>query len=346
MNNIEKIKYVIEAIVNIPLFIKLKYKRNKVVLILSPQYLNYGDHLIAKAEIDYLKRLTGKKPVDINLSFYQLWPQTVFNSIKKDDVVIVTGGGYIGDLWPDSHKTVVDVINRFSDNTIIFAPQTTYFNDLKSDAVKSFSDIVKEQGLCYFFSRESNTENLLKEIGIQSITVPDFALLFQLTTKPKDRCKYISFCLRNDCESILSSGTYDRLKNQLSCFGLPFHNIIMAKEHCEIPTWFRDVFIRDKINEYSKSKLVITDRLHSMIFCAIVGVPCVAMDNSSHKISGVYKWIKDLNYIALANSENEILFFAEEVMKFSEHQKNRAQFKKSQKEFYQIMNKRFDMYLK
>ena len=56
---------------------------------------------------------------------------------------------------------------------------------------------------------------------------------------------------------------------------------------------------------FKKSKVVVTDRLHGMIFCAITKTPCVAIDNSNHKISGVYDaWLKDIGYIKMIKDYN------------------------------------------
>ena len=47
------------------------------------------------------------------------------------------------------------------------------------------------------------------------------------------------------------------------------------------------------LNLFCNSKLVITDRLHGMILCAITNTPCLALDNRNGKVSGVYeKWLK------------------------------------------------------
>lgn len=53
--------------------------------------------------------------------------------------------------------------------------------------------------------------------------------------------------------------------------------------------------------------MVITDRLHGMIFAAITGTPCIAFDNISKKVSGVYKWIESLEYIKVVNSFEEFV---------------------------------------
>ena len=53
-----------------------------------------------------------------------------------------------------------------------------------------------------------------------------------------------------------------------------------------------------KIEEFSASKLVVTDRLHGMVFAALAGTPCIALGNCNYKVKGIYNWIKDNQYIA------------------------------------------------
>ena len=59
----------------------------------------------------------------------------------------------------------------------------------------------------------------------------------------------------------------------------------------------RKQFIDKKIREFSEYSLVITDRLHAMVFSALGHTPCIAFDNSSKKVSGVYEWIKDNQFV-------------------------------------------------
>ena len=49
--------------------------------------------------------------------------------------------------------------------------------------------------------------------------------------------------------------------------------------------------------KFSDSEVVITDRLHGMIFAAITKTPCLVLRNNYHKIIGSYKWLQELNYI-------------------------------------------------
>ncbi len=67
----------------------------------------------------------------------------------------------------------------------------------------------------------------------------------------------------------------------------------------------REKTLQSKLNEFGSAKIVICDRLHAMIFAAITKTPCIAFDNVSKKVSGVYKWIEGLDYVKCVNNLDE-----------------------------------------
>lgn len=59
----------------------------------------------------------------------------------------------------------------------------------------------------------------------------------------------------------------------------------------------RNLEVEKKLKEFAEAKLVVTDRLHGMVFAALTGTPCVAVGNCNGKVKGVYEWIKELPYV-------------------------------------------------
>ena len=53
--------------------------------------------------------------------------------------------------------------------------------------------------------------------------------------------------------------------------------------------------------QFSSSKLVVTDRLHGMIFSAITNTPCICFDNKNGKVSAQYEWIRNNSYVKLVD---------------------------------------------
>lgn len=56
-----------------------------------------------------------------------------------------------------------------------------------------------------------------------------------------------------------------------------------------------------------------------MIFCAITATPCIAMDNLSGKVKGVYEWLKDLPYINFIENVENISNTMEGLLKEEEY---------------------------
>jgi pyruvyl transferase EpsI len=75
------------------------------------------------------------------------------------------------------------------------------------------------------------------------------------------------------------------------------------------------------LKNISKYEIVITDRLHGMIFSVITKTSCIVIKSYNHKISSSYNWFKHLDYIKLLNSynikefQNLIYYFKKKITK-------------------------------
>jgi pyruvyl transferase EpsI len=56
---------------------------------------------------------------------------------------------------------------------------------------------------------------------------------------------------------------------------------------------------------FSASELVVTDRLHGMVFSYITNTPCIVFPNNNHKIKGTYEWIKEESTLHLTEDCDE-----------------------------------------
>jgi len=67
----------------------------------------------------------------------------------------------------------------------------------------------------------------------------------------------------------------------------------------------RNKEVKNKFMQFQKSELVVTDRLHGMIFAAITGTPCIVFSNTNYKIKGVYeKWLKKYKFTQFIDNED------------------------------------------
>lgn len=65
-----------------------------------------------------------------------------------------------------------------------------------------------------------------------------------------------------------------------------------------------------KLDQFRKSNIILTDRLHGMIFALITGTPAIVFDNKNHKVKFSYlDWLQNVDYIYFADqmSKEEIM---------------------------------------
>lgn len=321
------VKYLAEICFNLNMFIEKNKEKRKIYLFLTPQYLNYGDHAIATAEKRYFREeFPDYITEEINYSFYQFWPRIAEKRVKKDDIVVITGGGYAGDLWQENQKMLEQCLKAFPENKVILAPQTVFFKENEeTENFRIMQDLIAEHKELYIIAREENTFILLKKrFGMVPdktlFLLSDFVLTLPLKEHEEKR-EGVGLCFRNDGEKAVDPKLEIEIREHLERNKENVHSILMAKEHVEIPVWFRNYFLKKKFQEFGAREVVITDRLHGMVFSAITGTPCVALDNVSRKISGVYQNMKSLSYIKVTDDSSQIITLAEQLKRIKAEQR-------------------------
>ena len=135
--------------------------------------------------------------------------------------------------------------------------------------------------------------------------MPDFGLLYHGYNRQEDRCDKISICFRKDVEKVISDDLIDEVMSQSSALS----SVTTVETNIyptEVKVSQREFTVHNKLREISTSRLLITDRLHAMIFAALTNTPCLAFDNATHKVRGVYEWIKELDFIRMADMNRPI----------------------------------------
>lgn len=289
----------------------------------SPDYPNLGDHAISYATRNFLEgnlnevygadcinAFEGREVIEIACEQYVKEYMKIKNSVTKDDVLIIAGGGYMGSLWLRMEDIVKHIVRQYPDNKIIVFPQTMYFSASRLGAWEreSLKSIFNSHKDITFIAREENSFNTAKEIfndNVKIYMLPDmaFAIDYESRNKKAEPRAGALMCMRRDKENC----NYDavRIEKILSeKYGKAERIDTVVNEPVNYNNrWERLSAVLDKI---SSAGLVVTDRLHCMIFCAITRTPCIVLDNISGKVAGVYKWIEGLSYILKAESEEDI----------------------------------------
>ncbi len=204
------------------------------------------------------------------------------------------------------------IIQQFKNNPIISFPQSASFSDTKfgERELKKSRKVYGEHPNLTVIGRESKTIKILKKEfpNINLINTPDIVLYLNERDEQAKRSG-VTTAFRKDGEISIDSSFKEEL---LSMLKDSQYNLNISDTHkgyqFHIDEANRESILKETWNEFKASELVLTDRLHGMIFCAITGTPCIVFKNSNHKIEYSYKnWLKDCNFIYLAE-DNKMPF--------------------------------------
>ena len=292
----------------------------RIWLLNTPEHDNLGDHLIAESECALLKRIKPEyEVIEITDMEYVCHKEKLKKIINVNDLIIITGGGFLGSMWLyNGENTVREILTDYPENRIVIFPQTIFFEDNERGR-KEFlqsSDVYKSHDNLDICLREKNSYDMVKTFipdESKLHLLPDMALFFDYNSDVKRANDRIALCLRNDKESVLTADDKEEIlgivKQQK-----PIVNYISTHSGIFDGNTSREEQIYLKMQEIASYSIIITDTLHCMIFAALCGTPCIAIDNISNKVSSVYEWIKELEYVRMCRDISEISSILKELV--------------------------------
>ena len=282
--------------------------QNPIFLVFTPSHKNLGDHAIAWAETKLLS--------DMDVDFYEitgdlLYPLASYGYMKllNGSKILVTGGGNLGNLWPDIERMNRIIVKSNPDSMICFFPNSICYSEdaAGEESFETTKQIYNSHKNLHFYAREELSFQIMKQHYKNVKLVPDMVLSINESipcSKGREGC---ILCLRADVEKLLTEEEEKRLMREVEEF---FHQKVrisgtladnpVSKEQ-RIPA------VRSKLDEYKKAELIVTDRLHGMIFAAITGTKCVVLNSRSRKLKGCYAWIRSLGYIRFADRVEDVI---------------------------------------
>lgn len=276
------------------------------VLISTPTHGNLGDQAIVMAERKFLKEKGGKRGIfEIDANAYRSLRGLISPFIKKNDIIVIDGGGNIGSIWPYEARRINDIVLQFPNNKIVIFPETAFFEDTPKGIFwfeKTKKVFSSHSNLFIFLRDESSLSVMQSMLPFGKLFLcPDIVLfLRQLNKKtilPTRKAK-ILLCLRDDQERG-TTNIGELLEKYLSAdrYQIQATSTVLAGS---IARKNRRQEVEKKIREFHEADFVITDRMHGMLFAYLAQTPCVAFDNTSGKVKGQFKWIDKCGFIRLA----------------------------------------------
>lgn len=257
---------------------------------------NIGDLAISISEEAFLVRHFPNHNVFTisSLSLCYFW-NIIIGIIKSSDIIVIHGGGNMGDLWSREEELRRNIINTFTSNVIISFPQSVYFQN-KEELNKSIKTYESHKKLMLAARDDASADKMreyfpsVKVVRTEDI-VFSYNFIFNFNNYGDTMEEQVLFILRNDKEK---KAIVDVDKKIISL--LPSNMPVSYTDTVENTFTYNAggfwPIVYNKISQINRASLAVTDRLHGAIFAIHAGTPVIVFENSYGKISGALKNIK------------------------------------------------------
>lgn len=287
-------------------------------LLEMPDYANIGDVLIFQGEQAFLDKLPFRcREMATMFSFGRRLPE-----IPESDLLIFSGGGYFGDLWPVGPAFQAKVLERYPRNPMLILPQSVCFRSQEAldSAVKRYGahsnlTICLRDRPSYEFVRRHfrNEARLLPDMAFyadvgawRSQKGPGAGTLLirrgDLELKPSARLETLAAQPDVDVRDWPTIAANDRIEHWMQAM----------RRHPRRSNLVYDLFVR---TIYRRHQLrlgvrflepyahVCSTRLHGGVMALLMGKKVTFFDNSYGKIRGLAEtWLGDCDDVEMAEA--------------------------------------------
>lgn len=290
-----------------------------IYVIGTEDFGNIGDHQIAISILTFLKKnFQGKTVLEISASNYQKVKPFLQNTIRGHELIVLTGGGNFGDIYPFAQNLRQDVIETWPHNPKIVFPQTIHFSGSLEGkrCLQEAQNVYSEKNNIILTAREKVSYHMAREyFSCDSILIPDI-VLSQPLQKDCRRGAWTLLCMRQDAESQVDPSI---INDVIKILPTPIRKLDNQLDY-SVSTTDRERTVDWILENFQYARLVITDRLHGMVFAAITGTPCIVFRNYNHKVQGTYEWISHLPYIRFATNLEDAKRYLPELLEMKDCQ--------------------------
>lgn len=154
-------------------------------------------------------------------------------------------------------------------------------------------------------ARETQTLDVVKEtFNSDVIFTPDMVLSLDIEPRELER-DGVLFILRADKEKVTDEDFVSQMMKWAEKTTYVERTDTVLDTVDTIDYAEREKHFLEMLDRISSSKLVITDRLHAMIFSIITKTPCLVFGNSYGKAKHSYRdWLEGLNFIEYTDKQD------------------------------------------
>ena len=285
-------------------------QRKKAIMLATAEHGNIGDSAITLAEQQILGEQFSEY-FQVEISTYEFDRKEVYLHaiLNTEDIIFVNGGGNMGDRYIEEEELRRKIVCEFPNNKIVILPQTISFSATEQgtlEITKSARVYNSHKDLTLFVRGETSLAFARKYFDkVKTILMPDVVHVLR-SQYAVDRNGAL-LCLREDEEGRLDGAGKERIRfAALAMTGNVTYSTNTYSE--DVSREIRGFVVRKELMRFASHRVVITDRLHGMIFAAITGTPCVVLASYNHKIREYYNaFFRDSNAVFFVGDDIDAL---------------------------------------
>ncbi|WP_298460423.1 polysaccharide pyruvyl transferase family protein [uncultured Cellulomonas sp.] len=304
-----------------------------VALVNFPNHGNPGDPAIWLGTRALLAEL------GVRVRYRSAWWDTDPRALRRavgDAPVLLNGGGNLGDLYAGQQGTRMRVLRELRHNPVLQLPQSVHFRDPANAA--AMADVVAAHGGFRLLVREhASVTRAREQLGVEPALSPDHALGLGRLARTVPVTRPVLWLARRpgDPEHVpydepgpedadvtrvewmegiaAAQAGWDRAGRwMLRVNGAVAHRWRAGDDgvrwarpaHAVVARTYDPLgrrWVRHGLDLLSGSRVVVTDKLHGHLLCAMLGIPHVVLDNAYGKVSAtVETWTHALPGVHLA----------------------------------------------
>ncbi len=309
----------------------LLHATRSAALIDFPDYSNVGDSAIWLGQLAFLRSLGS-----VSLTYMcdvHSYSRDELATRLGDGVILLGGGGNLGDLWENSQQLRERVIGDFPKTPIVQLPQSVHFQDRRA-LLRAKEVFDSHTNLTLLVRDERSLAFAKNEFRNASHLCPDMAFCVGPLERSDAPTKDILWLSRTDKECVSqapadAATSLERvdwldepqtaLRRLKRLFDLPFTRYAWTTsgfERTRSRVWERlaDQRLLRGCRLLSRGRTVITDRLHGHVLSVLLGIPHVLLDNSTGKVRSFYEtWTRACPLVRWCETPDEAVAVARDM---------------------------------
>ena len=285
------------------------YFAKKIILIGTSEHSNIGDAAITFGEYEFVRKyFSDYKLIEISTYEFSDSLQYLENIINSDDLIFLQGGGNLGNKFKSEENVRRTVIENFPNNKIIILPQTIYFTD--DNELEISKRIYNNHKNLTIFTRGHISLEFAKKNFSNAQCYESLDSALNLNFNFGYSRNGIMCCLRDlTDESGLDKKTYEEIFKIIKSFDkdYSFTNNLWTSD---IKKDQRNFVVYEQLKNFAKHKLVVTDRLHGLIFSLITNTPCIVISAYNHKLK---------EFTDMLKTNKSVVFIDKDITKLNEN---------------------------